>query len=165
VKVLDLWGGVVNRDTAKPWVEDTIVCMMSVGKPMAALCLLRLVDRGTIDLEAPVADYWPEFAQAGKNAITIRQILGGQAGLMYADHAPTGSILDWAVMAEALAKQAPEWEPGTRGAYHSSTQGFLLGEVLRRVDGRFFDQFFAEEVAAPWALISSTDSQTRTFSA
>ncbi|MCP5056078.1 MAG: beta-lactamase family protein [bacterium] len=148
-KVVDLWGGVVDPETREPWAEDTIVCMMSVGKSMAALCLLQLVDRGAVALEAPVATYWPEFAQAGKEKTTIRQILGGQAGLMYPDHAPADSIFDWDVMVEALAKQKPEWEPGTRGAYHSSTQGFLLGEVLGRVDGRRFDAFFAEEIADP----------------
>jgi CubicO group peptidase (beta-lactamase class C family) len=148
-KVVDLWGGQLDRKSGAPWQSDTIVCMMSVGKSMAALCLLRLVDRGTVELEAPVAEYWPEFAQAGKDKITVRQILGGQAGLMYADHAPEGSIFDWDVMANALAKQAPEWPPGTRGAYHSSTQGFLLGEILHRVDGRRFDIFFADEIAEP----------------
>ena len=116
---------------------------------MVALCLLRRVDRGAVDLEAPVATYWPEFAQAEKQATTIRQVLGGMAGLMYPDHAPESSILDWNAMVLALAKQKPEWEPGSRGAYHSSTQGYLLGEILRRVDGRPFDQFFAEEVATP----------------
>jgi len=87
-KVVDLWGGVADRKTGRPWDRDTIVCMMSVGKSMAALCLLRLVDRGLVGLDAPVADYWPEFAQAGKDRITVRQILGGTAGLMYADLAP-----------------------------------------------------------------------------
>ena len=94
VKVVDLWAGFADLDYGQAWLEDTIVCMMSVGKSMAALCLLRLVDRGAVDLESPVAKYWPEFAQAGKDEITIRQILAGQAGLMYADHAPDGSILD-----------------------------------------------------------------------
>jgi len=148
-KVLDFWAGAANRETGEPWTKDTIVCMMSVGKSMAALCLLRLVDRGAVELDAPVFTYWPEFAAAGKEKITIRQVLGGQAGLMYADLAPEGSILDWDVMVDALARQAPEWEPGSRGAYHSTTQGFLLGEILRRVDGRAFDVFFAEEVATP----------------
>ncbi|MBW7836934.1 MAG: beta-lactamase family protein [Sphingomonadales bacterium] len=151
-KVVDLWGGIADPETGRRWREDTIVCMMSVGKSMAALSLLMLVDRGQIDLDAPVATYWPEFAQAGKDKITVRTLLAGKAGLLYADHAPTGSAYDWGTMIRAFEKQAPAWEPGTRGAYHSMSCGYLLGELVRRVDGRFFNIFFTEEVAAPLGI-------------
>lgn len=149
VPVVDLWGGVADQKTGKPWEHDTIVCMMSVGKAMAALCVLMLIDRGKIDIEAPVAKYWPEFAQNGKEKITVRTLLQAKAALLYADAAPDGAAYDWDVMVDALAKQKPEWEPGTRGAYHSMTMGFLMGELVRRVDGRMVNVFFADEVANP----------------
>jgi CubicO group peptidase (beta-lactamase class C family) len=123
--------------------------MMSVGKGMAALCVHRLIDRGAIALDATVASYWPEFAQAGKGSITVKQLLGGLAGLIYADAAPAGSIMNWDVMIHALEQQPPEWPPGTRGAYHSMSMGLLLGELVRRVDGRRIEQFFREEIAHP----------------
>lgn len=148
-KVLDLWAGVADPETQAPWERDSIVCMMSVGKAMAALCVYRLIERDEIDLDLPVARYWPEFARAGKAAITVRQLLAGQAGLIYTDHAPDGAGLDWATMTDALSRQEPEWQPGTRGAYHSATAGFLFGELVRRVDGRSLDRFFAEEIAEP----------------
>jgi len=148
-KVVDLWGGLADPQKGKRWERDTIVCMMSVGKSMAALSVLMLVDRGKIDLDAPVADYWPEFAQAGKQAITVRTLLAAKAGLLYADHAPDGAAYDWGTMIRALEMQAPEWEPGTRGGYHSMSCGFLLGELVRRVDGRYFNIFFKEEITDP----------------
>jgi len=150
--VADLWGGVANPGTGDLWAEDTIVCMMSVGKAMAALCLWRLIDRGKIDLDARVSKYWPEFGRAGKEAITVRLLLGGLAGLVYADHAPAGSAFDWDVMVGAMERQEPVWKPGTVGAYHSTTAGTLFGELVRRVDGRGIDVFFAQEVAGPLGL-------------
>ena len=149
VKQVDLWGGVADPATGRPWDKDTIVCMMSVGKAMVALCLLRLIDRGLVNLDHPVAQYWPAFSQANKSEITVRVLLGGLAGLIYADHAPVGSAFDWDVMVKALAKQAPIWAPGTVGAYHSMTAGHLLGELVRQVDGRDINVFFAEEIAIP----------------
>lgn len=151
-KVADLWGGVANPETGEKWTENTIVCMMSVGKAMAALCVWRLIDRGKIDLEAPVAKYWPEFAQGGKEAITVRQLLGGLMGLVYADHAPAESAFDWETMVHAMEVQEPIWKPGTVGAYHSMTAGTLFGELVRRVDGRRVNEFFAEEVANPLGI-------------
>jgi CubicO group peptidase (beta-lactamase class C family) len=147
VKLVDLWGGIADPTTNQAWEQDTLVCMMSVGKGMSALCVHRLIDRGAIDLDAPVALYWPEFAQAGKGAITVKQLLGGLAGLIYADAAPPGSIMNWKVMINALEQQAPEWPPGTKGAYHSMSTGLLMGELVSRVDGRPIDQFFREEIA------------------
>lgn len=151
-KALDFWGGVANRATGELWSKDTIVSMMSVTKSLAAIALLRLLDRGLVALDASVATYWPDFAQSGKEFITIRHILSGTGGLMYVDHAPAGSALDWDVMITAIEKQEPEWPAGTAGAYHSVTQGFLLGEVVRRVDGRPINLFIQEEIADPLEL-------------
>src|SRR3546814_19134793 len=109
--------------------------MISVGKSMSALALLMLVDRGKIDLESPVARYWPEFAANGKENITVRTLMSGLAALLYADAAPDNSAYDWDVMTAALAAQKPEWETGTRGASHSVTSGYLLGEFVHRETG------------------------------
>lgn len=148
-KVVDLWGGVARPSTGAPWQRDTLVCMMSVTKSMAAIALFKLIDQGRVDLEAPVARYWPEFAQNGKAAISVRCVMSGMAGLLYADAAPVNAAYDWATMIHAYEVQKPEWEPGTAGAYHSISYGFLLGEIVRRVSGRTVDVFFAEEVAGP----------------
>ncbi|MCC6474986.1 MAG: beta-lactamase family protein, partial [Burkholderiales bacterium] len=112
---------------------------------MAALCAHRL----RLDLDAPVARWWPEFAQAGKAGITVRQLLGHLAGLVYPDLAPEGSLFDWAAMTDALARQAPEWPAGSRGAYHSSTYGHLVGELVQRACGQPFERYFAERIAGP----------------
>lgn len=151
-KMVDLWGGLADPETGRPWAEDTIVCMMSVGKSMTALCVFMLVERGLVDLDAPVMKYWPEFGQAGKEKITVRTLMSGMAGLLYADHAPDEAGYDWDVMIRAFELQEPEWEPGTKGAYHSMSCGYLLGEIVHRVDGRMIDKFFREEVAAPLGL-------------
>ncbi|GIL38006.1 serine hydrolase domain-containing protein [Roseiterribacter gracilis] len=163
--VVDLWGGIADPKTGAAWQRDTIVCMMSVGKAMAAICVLQLIDRGKIELGAPMARYWPEFAQAGKAKITVEQVLGGLAALIYAEHAPPGSMMDWDAQVRALELQAPVWEPGTRGAYHSMTAGILFGELVRRVDGRTFDRYWREEVANPlgvdYALGLNDDEMAR----
>lgn len=148
-KVVDLWGGWANVDQTRPWRHDTIVCMMSVGKGMAALCVWMLVDRGMIDPDRPVAHYWPGFGQAGKETISVATLLAGKAGLLYTDHAPDGAGYDWAVMIDALERQQPEWVPGEKHGYHSATAGYLFGELVRRVDGRPIDQFLREEITAP----------------
>lgn len=148
-KVVDLWGGHCDRDKTRPWEQDTIVCMMSVAKSIVALAVHMLIDRGQIDLNAPVSTYWPEFGQAGKANITVKLLLAGRAGLLYADHAPVGALFDFATMVDALAKQPAELPEKGHGAYHSMTIGFLLGELVRRVDGRSVDQFVAEEICGP----------------
>jgi CubicO group peptidase (beta-lactamase class C family) len=148
-KVVDLWGGWADEARTRPWEEDTIVCMMSVGKGMAALCVWMLIDRGWIDPEAPVALYWPEFAGGGKQSITVEQLITGKAGLLYLDHAEDGAGFDWDAMVHAIELQEPLWEPGTKHAYHSATAGYLFGELVRRVDGRPIDQFLKEEVTGP----------------
>jgi CubicO group peptidase (beta-lactamase class C family) len=148
-KVVNLWGGWADAARTRPWREDTIVCMMSVGKGMAALCVWMLIDRGRIDPEAPVAHYWPEFAGGGKGGIDVATLLSGKAGLLYADHAPDGAAFDWETMIRAYERQEPAWEPGTGHGYHSFSGGYLLGELVRRVDGRPIDRFLEEEVSAP----------------
>lgn len=148
-KKVDLWGGWADAAHTRPWREDTIVCMMSVGKGMAALCIWMLVDRGLIDPDAPVARYWPAFAGGGKGAITVRALITGKAGLLYADAAPDGAGFDWETMIRAYEVQVPEWEPGAKHGYHSASAGYLFGELVRRVDGRPIERFLQEEVAGP----------------
>jgi CubicO group peptidase (beta-lactamase class C family) len=151
-KVIDLWGGWAGIQPPKPWVEDTMVCMMSVGKGVASLCLARLIEQGRLDLDAPVAKYWPAFAQGGKDAITVEQLISGQGGILYADAAPDGSLLDWDVVIDALEKQAPSWPPGTKGGYHSMSAPFLFSELVHKVDGRPIEDYFREEFAEPLSL-------------
>lgn len=146
-KVVDLWGGVADPATGRAWAEDTLVCMMSVGKGMAALCVHRLIQRGEVELDAPLARYWPEFAEAGKGEITVAQVLGGKSGVLFADSAPPNSVMDWGAMTAAIARQPPAWPAGSRGAYQSMTMGFMLGELVRRVDGRRLNDFFQDEIA------------------
>ncbi|NLG76438.1 MAG: beta-lactamase family protein [Xanthomonadaceae bacterium] len=148
-RVVDLWGGYRDVTRSRPWERDTLVCMMSVTKGIVALALWMLIDRGKVELDARVVRYWPEFGQAGKESITVKQVLSSTAGLLYADAAAKGAAFDWPAMIAALEVQPPEWEPGTQGAYHSMTIGYLLGEIIRRVDGRDVSRFVQEEIAAP----------------
>jgi CubicO group peptidase (beta-lactamase class C family) len=148
--VVDLWGG--YRDAAKtlPWERDTIVNVYSSTKTMAAMCLLLLADRGEVDLYAPVSKYWPEFAQNGKDKVEVRHFLSHSAGLSGMDEPMTSAdVYDWDKMVNALARQKPWWEPGTRSGYHAITQGHLIGEVVRRVTGRSIGAFFRSEIAEP----------------
>jgi len=149
VPVIDLWGGHADAARSRAWQADTIVCMMSVSKAMVALCAHRLIDRGELDLGARVAEYWPEFAQAGKEAITVDTLISHLSALIFTDAAPSNSLPDWDATAAALAQQAPAWPPGTRGAYHSATFGHLIGELVQRVSGQKIADFFAQEIAAP----------------
>lgn len=149
VKVVDLWGGHSAEDKSAPWQRDTIVCMMSVAKSIAALAVHMLIDRGEILLERPMAHYWPEFSQSGKSAITVDEVLSGRAGLLYADAAPEGSMLKWDVMIDALSAQPAQLPAEGLGAYHSMSIGYLLGELLRRVDGRHLNDFVREEIGGP----------------
>jgi CubicO group peptidase (beta-lactamase class C family) len=148
--VVDLWSGTADVDSASPWQRDTIVNVYSTTKTMSFVCILMLVDRGLVDLDAPVADYWPEFAANGKGSIEVRHLLSHSAGLSGWDEPRSADDLyDWERATSLLAAQAPWWEPGTASGYHAVTQGYLLGEVVRRVDGRSIGRFFAEEVAGP----------------
>ncbi len=148
--VVDVWGGFADADRTISWKRDTIANVWSVTKTMTALCALMLADRGDLDLAAPVARYWPEFAAAGKDRVLVRHLLAHTAGLPSWDGPGTAEDLyDWPVATARLAAQAPQWEPGTVAGYHSITQGFLVGEVIRRITGRVVGEFFADEVAGP----------------
>ena len=149
--VADLWGGSQDAEGSTPWSRDTIVNVWSVGKAVSAVLLLRLVERGLVELDQPVARYWPEFAQGGKSAITVRTLMAHQAGLpAVGKPLPAGyNLTDWDGMCEALAAQEPWWEPGSRFGYHTNTYGFLLGEIVRRVDGRRIAEVLQEELAGP----------------
>jgi len=148
--VVDLWGGHADRARTRPWQRDTIVNVFSTTKAMTALCTHMLVDRGQLDLDAPVARYWPEFARAGKERITTRHLLSHTAGLAaLRQPLPTEALYDPRRMADALAAETPWWEPGSSSGYHALTYGYLVGEVLRRVTGRRLGTFFRDEVAAP----------------
>jgi CubicO group peptidase (beta-lactamase class C family) len=151
--VVDLWGGFRDIAQTKPWQEDTICNGMSVGKAIAATCLHVLIDRGLVELDAPVARYWPEFAANGKEKLLVRWVLDHRSGLpLLTDDLWPGAIYDWEAMTSALAAQAPLWPPGTQPAYHIRTFGFLVGEIIHRVTGKRFGQFFHDEVAAPFEL-------------
>ena len=148
--VVDIWGGHIDQARTIAWGRDTITSVWSTTKPMVALCVLILADRGEIDLDAPVAAYWPEFAAAGKEHVVVRHLLGHTAGLPDWDVPTTvEDLYSWPTATARLAAQAPQWTPGADGGYHSVTFGFLLGEVVRRVTGRDLGGFFAEEVAGP----------------
>ncbi len=153
VPVVDLWGGLADREAARPWEQDTLQLVFSTTKAMAATCVHLLVERGVLDLDAPVATYWPEFAANGKAGIPLRWVLSHEAGLA----AVTGEVsmddvLGWHGVVEAIAAQAPVWEPGTAHGYHARSYGWILGEVVRRATGRSLGRFFAEEVAGPFGL-------------
>ncbi|TSD63543.1 serine hydrolase domain-containing protein [Aeromicrobium piscarium] len=148
--VVDLWGGHRNAARTLAWERDTIVNVWSTTKEITALAVLMCVDRGLIDLDAPVARYWPEFAQNGKDAVTVRQLMSHTSGVSgWEQPFVVTDMYDWDTATSRLAEQAPWWEPGTASGYHANNQGHLLGEVIRRTDGRMLKQFVAEEIAAP----------------
>lgn len=151
-KVVDLWGGIRNKETGDPWQEDTMVIVYSATKGFAAMTLAIAHSRGWLDYEKPIATYWPEFAQHGKEAITVRQLLAHQAGLFALDEPVTRELLsDFDRLAIVLARQKPEWRPGSHQAYHGITLGLYQGELMRRIDPRHrtLGQFFQDEIATP----------------
>jgi CubicO group peptidase (beta-lactamase class C family) len=151
--VVDLWGGVADPAAGTAWARDTIGNVWSCTKGATALCAHILASRGALDLNAPVAEYWPEFAAAGKDTVLVRHLLSHQAGLpALRTPLPPGAFYDWDLMTAALAAEEPFWQPGTRNGYHALTFGFLVGEVVRRVSGRGLGEFFAAEVAGPLGL-------------
>src|SRR6185436_19195649 len=154
-KVVDLWGGIRNKATGDPWEEDTMVIVHSTTKGLAAMTLALAHSRGWLDYDAPVCKYWPEFAQNGKEKITVRQLLAHQAGLFAFDEKVDRSVVaDLDRLAAVMARQKPEWEPGTRQAYHAITLGFYESELLRRIDPKHLSlgQFFQDEIASPLNL-------------
>lgn len=151
--VVDLWGGVANPDTDLPWARDTLQLVYSATKGATATAAHLLAQRGTLDLDAPVAEYWSEFAANGKADIPVRWLLSHQAGLVALDQpVPLAEALAWEPMVDALAAQRPLWTPGTAHGYHGRTWGWLVGEVIRQVSGRTPGRFFADEIAAPLGL-------------
>ncbi|MEU8356256.1 serine hydrolase domain-containing protein [Nonomuraea sp. NPDC048882] len=152
--VVDVWGGEADPDTRRPWEHDTIAVLASTTKTFAAGALLLLVERGRVELDAPVARYWPEFAQNGKGEITVRVLLSHRAGLPSMEARPVTweDLRDWTPITDTLAAAAPEWPPGTSHGYHGVTFGHLTGEIVRRVSGMSLGEFFAREIAAPLAL-------------
>jgi CubicO group peptidase (beta-lactamase class C family) len=154
-KVIDLWGGIRNKQTREPWEQDTMVVVHSATKGLAAMTLAIAHSRGWLDYEERVSMYWPEFAQQGKERITVRQLLAHQAGLFAFDEpVDRGVVTDLDRLAVIMARQKPAWEPGTRQGYHALTLGFYEGELLRRVDPqhRSLGQFFQDEIATPLGL-------------
>ncbi len=154
-KVVDLWGGVRDARDSSPWEEDTVVVVYSTSKGMAAITLALAHSRGWLDYDERVTTYWPEFGQAGKDKVTVRQLLGHEAGLPVIDEPLDPELLaDFDRLADVIARQPPLWKPGTRHGYHGVSLGWYEGELVRRLDpdGRSLGRFFAEEIAAPLGI-------------
>lgn len=148
--VVDLWAGYADDATQRPWERDTIANVYSTTKTMTALCALILADRGELDFYAPVARYWPEFAANGKSEVQVRHLMSHSSGLSgWSEPMTVEDLYDWEKATSLLAAQAPWWEPGTASGYHAITQGYLVGEVVRRITGKSLGTFFRNEVAVP----------------
>jgi CubicO group peptidase (beta-lactamase class C family) len=148
--VIDIWGGFADEAKTRPWEKDTIINVYSTTKTMTALTALLLADRGELDFDAPVAKYWPEFAQAGKSAVKVSHLMSHSAGLSgWKEPITKQDLYDWDKVTGLLAAQEPFWEPGTASGYHAITQGYLVGEVVRRITGRSLGTVFREEIAEP----------------
>jgi CubicO group peptidase (beta-lactamase class C family) len=152
-KVVDLWGGIADEATGRPWQQDTIILVFSTTKGATAICANKLAQEGKLDVNAPVAEYWPGFAKNGKENIPVSYLLSHQAGLAWIDGEMTPEeALSWEPVIEALENQRPGWEPGTQHGYHATTYGWLVGEVIRRVTGKTVGTYFREEIAEPLGL-------------
>ena len=148
--VVDLWGGHLDSTASAPWQEDTLVNVYSTTKTMSFLCALVLADRGLLDFDRNVADYWPEFAQNGKAQVKVWHLMNHAAGLSGMDQMISPEeMYDWDMIVTLLAAQAPWWEPGSASGYHAITQGYLIGEVVRRITGKTLGTFFHEDIARP----------------
>ena len=151
--VVDLWAGFADLAGGRPWHDDTVQLIFSATKGVTAVCLHVLAERGAIDLDAPIASYWPEFAAAGKGAIPVRWALSHRAGLAAVDGDLTlEDVFAWHPVVRAIAAQAPNWPPGKAHGYHARSYGWILGEVVRRVTGRSLGRFLADEIARPLGL-------------
>lgn len=152
--MVDLWGGWADTARTRPWATDTVVPTYSVTKAPAAVSLLTVVDRGLVGLDDPVESVWPEYGAAGKSATTLRHLLAHRAGLpaFPEPRDDPAAWSDWADLTSMLARARPNWAPGTAHAEHALTYGHLVGEVVRRVDGRTLGQVWREDVATPWGL-------------
>jgi CubicO group peptidase (beta-lactamase class C family) len=151
--VVDIWAGHADKAKTRPWTRDTLVNVYSTTKGVTAICAHRLVDKGLLDIDAPVAKYWPEFAKAGKDKLPVRYLLSHRAGLPAVSKILDGNALfSWDTMATALAEQEPWWEPGTAHGYHAVTFGWLVGEVIRRITGKTPGVYLRDELAGPLDL-------------
>lgn len=151
--VVDLWGGWADGDRTKPWERDTVVNVWSTTKGPTALCAHILVDRGLLDLDAPVARYWPEFAAAGKESVRVRHLLSHRSGVAgLRDPHTLAELYDWELTTARLAATEPWWEPGTRSGYHAISYGFLVGEVVRRITGLLPGEFLRQEITGPLSI-------------
>jgi CubicO group peptidase (beta-lactamase class C family) len=151
--VLDLWAGHADKAKTRPWARDTLVNVYSTTKGLTAICAHRLVDQGRLDPDAPVAKYWPEFAQAGKAEIPVSFLLNHRAGVpAVRKQLPADAYFNWPVMCAALAAQEPWWKPGTKHGYHAITFGYLVGEVIRRITGKSPGTYLRDEIARPLNL-------------
>jgi CubicO group peptidase (beta-lactamase class C family) len=148
--VVDMWGGWRDEARTQPWNRDTVVNVWSTTKTVTSLAVLMLASRGQVDVHAPVARYWPEFAAAGKERVEVRHLMSHTSGVSGLDQPATvEDLYDWGAATSRLAAQAPWWEPGTASGYHALNYGHLLGEVVRRVTGKTLKQFVSEEIAGP----------------
>jgi CubicO group peptidase (beta-lactamase class C family) len=148
--VVDLWGGVADVATGRAWDEDTMILVFSTTKGITAMCANQLAQQGRLDVHAPVIEYWPEFGAAGKEHITVEQLLSHQSGVAYVEQPMTlDDALVWENVVHALEAEPPHWEPGTAHGYHATTYGWLVGEVIRRVGGRNIGAYLREEITGP----------------
>lgn len=148
--VVDLWGGFRDKGRTRPWERETLVNVYSTTKGLTALAAHRLIDEGRLELDAPVARYWPEFAAAGKQDLPVRYLLSHRAGLAAVfEPLEADALYDWDAMTTALANQEPWWKPGTKHGYHALTFGWLVGEVVRRITGKSVGTYVREEIAGP----------------
>ena len=148
--VIDMWGGYRDEARAQPWVSDTITNVWSTSKTVTSLAALMLVDRGQLDVDAPVATYWPEFAAAGKEGVLVRHLMSHTSGVSGLEQpAVIEDLYDWEKSTARFAAQAPWWQPGTASGYHATNFGHLVGEIVRRITGKSLKQFVADEIAGP----------------
>jgi CubicO group peptidase (beta-lactamase class C family) len=148
--VVDLWGGFRDEARTVPWSEQTITNVWSTTKTVTSLAALMLVDRGELDVDAPVARYWPEFAAQGKQDVLVRHVMSHASGVSGLEQpAVVEDLYDWPRATSRMAAQAPWWPPGTASGYHALNYGHLVGEVVRRISGKTLKQFVAEEIAGP----------------
>jgi CubicO group peptidase (beta-lactamase class C family) len=148
--LVDMWGGFRDQDRTVPWTDDTITNVWSTTKTITSLAALMLVDRGELDVDAPVARYWPEFAANGKQGVLVRHVMSYASGVSGLDQpAVVEDLYDWEGSTSRFAAQAPWWEPGTASGYHALNYGHLVGEIVRRVSGKTLKQFVADEIAGP----------------
>ena len=151
--VVDLWGGVADAESARPWDRDTLAVLFSTTKGITATCVHLLAQRGELDLDEPVAALWPEFAAGGKESITVRDVLAHRAGVPAVEaELSVEEVFAWDPVVTALASQAPIWKPGSQHGYHVRTYGWILGELVRRTSGVSLGSFLAREIAGPLSL-------------